>query len=500
MTGPTGFIKVSELGQLEDRNLVPELKKRLKCGQLSFITTKDCKEKIGALSLDDDNNKLDSEVVRDLWKLLVEDAITYLKMSDLREWKKDYGKPSSPDKMRSLKAFGVDTLYNYFIQFRDFERILYGSVGYYREHTLHVFRVWMLGALLLDDWFLCKKHPCIEFFDYVGQETGMEVSELITSQEIQAMWCIIALCHDLGYPLQKVDSINEQTRKMLRQYAKVNLQDLNFDVPQQHQFINDFILRFISSQTVLKEEAKQQSGLKQRVFDEKEKVKQQLELKRRLFDEKEHIFRTHVQSKYYLKYSKSLEDFQHGIFSSILLMKSLTYFLESDFDMDELKPLDYLDAKQCAIRREILRAVACHTCEEIYHIRPDTLGFLLIVCDELQSWGRPTFDEMQVTTKPSPTARLHSFSAQKVDYELGLPGDPEGLEKWAAKIFQRLHKMLRAAVDTPSRQFACMVTVTSAGKLPDRYVFEFKASKDEPPEFHFMQDGKSWNPWKEPDA
>lgn len=433
-----------------------------------------------------------------LWQPLVENAVTFLKMSDPREW--EYGKPRSTAEMSSLKAFGVKTLTDYFTQFRKFEEILYGAVDYYRGHTLHVVRVWVLGALLLDDWLQSERYPHIEFFHDVADRTGVEVSKLISPKEIQAMWCVIALSHDLGYPLQKVDNINEQTRKMLRQYAKVNLQDLNFDVPQQHQFINDFILRFISSQTVLKAEAKQQSGLKQRVFDEKEKVKQQLELKKRLFDDKEAMLRTHVQSKYYLKYSKSLEDFQHGIFSSILLMKSLTYFLESDFDMDELKPLDYLDAKQCAIRREILRAVACHTCEEIYHIRPDTLGFLLILCDELQSWGRPTFEEMQIATAPLPTARLNEFSSRAVDYELELPGNKEGLHQQTKLLFKRLHKMLRVAVDAPTREFTCQVTVKSKQGLPYRYKFRFESRMPNPPKFHFEKDGHKWDPWKEADA
>jgi len=316
-------------------------------------------------------------------------------------------------------------------------------------------------------------------FHYVEQKTGEKVSELISPQEIQAMWCIIALSHDLGYPLQKVDNINTETRKMLRGYAKVNLQDLNFDVPQQHQFINDFILKFISSKTVLvlKEESKQRE-----------------ELRRIVLEEGKRIFRSHVQSKYYLKYSKSLEDFEHGIFSSILLMKSLTYFLESDFDMDELKPLDYQDAKQCAIRREILRAIACHTCEEIYHIRPDTLGFLLILCDELQSWGRPTFEEMIVATATSPTARLKEYSLQEVDYELELPGDEKGLYRQTKGLFKRFHKILRVAVDAPERKFICQITVKSKERLPDIYKFRFEAVK---PKVQFMKDGHSWDPWKQ---
>ena len=49
--GPTKFTKVTELEQLDDENLVPELKKRLKCGRLTFITSKGCRRRIVNLSL-----------------------------------------------------------------------------------------------------------------------------------------------------------------------------------------------------------------------------------------------------------------------------------------------------------------------------------------------------------------------------------------------------------------------------------------------------------------
>ena len=497
MEESTKPIKVTELGQLEDENLVPELQKRLKFRRLTFITSKDCRKRIYALRLKpnplSNKKELDPNIISPLWRQLIDNAVTYLKMSDSREWVEEYNKPRSIEERSSLKAFGVERLTDYFVQFKKFESILYGAVDYYHEHTLHVFRVWMLGALLLDDLLQDGKCPSIEFFDYVKDKTDKEIGELILPQEIQAMWCIIALSHDLGYPLQKVDNINTETREMLRGYAKVNLQDLNFDVPQQHQFINDFILKFISSRTVFKDEWTNKSK-------ERLKPEQKNKLRKIVEESKERVFRTHVQSKYYLKYSKSLEDFQHGIFSSILLMKSLTYFLESDFDMDELKPLDYKDAKQCAIRREILRAIAGHTCEEIYHIRPDTLGFMLILCDELQSWGRPTFEEMLYSTRTLPIARLNNFSSKEVNYELELPGSEKELNSRTKGLFRRLHKMLRVAVDTPRRECTCQVTVKSKQGLLHKYEFEFKSGDKKPPTFRFEKDGQPWPLWEESDA
>ena len=486
MTGSAKNIKVTDLGQLDDKRLVTELQKRLKDDRLAFISYGECRSVLGALS------KVTPESAAKLWQPLMESAITFLKMHDPREWGEESDEPSTKEEKSSLKAFGIERLRKYFIQFKEFEKILYGAERYYHEHTLHVLRVWILGALLLDDWFQTGNMPSIEFFEDVEKKTGKPVGELISKEEIQAMWCIIALSHDLGYPLQKIDSINEQARAMLRQYAKVNLQDLNFDVPQQHQFINDFILKFISSRTMMPEE------LINKFAGENSKEEDSGKIKERnrdiIIEKKKRIFRTHVQSKYYLKYSKSLEDFEHGIFSAILLMRSLTYFLESDFDMDELKPLDFDDAKQCAIRREILRAIACHTCEEIYHISPDTLGCLLIICDELQSWGRPTFEEMPFVADTEPIATLKKFDSQEVEFQLKLPGDKRSLHNRSKTIFRRLHKIFRVAVDAPERKFNCRVTIESKDCLPDIYKFEFTSKR---PQFKFTCNGSDFDLWGE---
>jgi hypothetical protein len=488
-------MKVTEQTELNDPNLLRELKRRLKEGRFDFIFADPLKQVIVALKTRKarKGRVLQAEDVELLWQLLIEDAITYLKMSDSREWREKFGTPGAKEQRSSLKAFGVEKLKDYFAQFMEFEKVLYGAVRYYHEHTLHVFRVWMLGALLLDDWSQDNNYPHIEFFNdlifpILDPISDEQKNKLIKFHEIQAMWCIIALSHDLGYPLQKVDDINNETRAMLRNYAKVNLQDLNFNVPQQHHFINDFILRFISSRTII---------LKENKFT-KELLLKIIEGKKKLTDQQKRRFRTHVQSKYYLKYSKSLEDFEHGIFSSILLMRSLTYFLESDFDLDELKPLEYDDARQCSIRREILRAIAAHTCEQIYHIRPDTLSFLLILCDELQSWGRPTIQEILGSDdSESPISKLVTYREQEVEFELVFPDINKAVYNRTAKLFQRFHKLLRVAVGAPQREFKCKFTVKTKSTPDKTFVFKFVSMKEEPPEFEFTSNDIEWRPWDE---
>ncbi len=64
---------------------------------------------------------------------------------------------------------------------------------------------------------------------------------------------------------------------------------------------------------------------------------------------------THLQTKYFLKFSEAYETRNHGITSCLVLMKNLVFFLETDSTLDTQKPLEPIDAKQFLIRRNILQ-------------------------------------------------------------------------------------------------------------------------------------------------
>jgi len=67
--------------------------------------------------------------IHELWKDLLSDAIIYLKSKDKREFRNVERVPN-PDKV----AFGVDDLYEYFEEYREFEALLYGADRFYRDH------------------------------------------------------------------------------------------------------------------------------------------------------------------------------------------------------------------------------------------------------------------------------------------------------------------------------------------------------------------------------
>ena len=190
------------------------------------------------------------------------DAIIYLKWKDKREFSGNNKSQYERDKV----AFGVDELLAFFEKFREFEALLYGADQFYRDHIMHVFRVWLIGMWLIEK-FKYRIH-----WDFKGINNGKSLT--ITKNEVFAMWCIIALTHDLGYPLHKIEKVRRKIADMMTYFGGGSYAEADFQVPTHHHFINDFILQFISSKLDYGEEDKKN---------------------------RRSSFRTSRQSKYYLK-------------------------------------------------------------------------------------------------------------------------------------------------------------------------------------------------------
>jgi hypothetical protein len=325
--------------------------------------------------------------------------------------------------------------------------MLYGaSPDRYRDHIAHVFRVWVIGHRVL------KNKNCFKgvlFSDEIlnRRHRGRQDSkEEIHPSEWECMWAIAALCHDLGYPLSHIDQINSSARDALRQMGLVHGGDLRFSFSLQMLPFHDTLIRLMASRLVRNGRG----------------------------------YRTHLQNKYYLKLLKSFGNLEHGIVSSLLVSKALVYFLESDLCQDGQGILDKQDARQFIIRREILKSMAAHTCQDIYHLRFDTLSFLLYVIDEIQCWGRPTLEELQhqAWNMPASEAEVIFFEPKRVAVIIHT-----GAEDWSKKQhdstegqLSKLYRMLRLGVDT--------------SKLRDRYL-EFAVVPDRGMGMHLLlKDGR----------
>ena len=297
-----------------------------------------------------------ADEIKDIWKLIIQKSIKCLRYFDTRE-------PYLENSSKHPVAYGVDELSEYFDKYIKFEAMLYGGGKYYRDHVIHIFRVWLLGLeCLLDEEGT--------YLNRITIQRGIQVNSL----EKLSIWSMIALTHDLGYPLEKAQGIIDQTKDMMKSFISNPsvLMDLSFNGIQNN--MNDFVVRFMSSKM-------------NEVNDKcpKEETK-----------DAEKKFVARLQPKYYFKFQKSLEGYNHGILSAIIIYKLLRYFLESDFNINEDYQFDQEESRQFYIRREILRTIASHTCHDIYHLDMLSFAFLLIVVDDAQEWGRKRISELYV--------------------------------------------------------------------------------------------------------
>lgn len=212
-----------------------------------------------------------------------------------------------------------------------------------------------------------------------------------------SMWTIIALCHDLGYPLEKSKKVLDKTEKMMGAFmANPYIEKtLRFDGTQDSNNLD--IITFASK--------KMNAKLARETVDDPKKEFYIAE------------FRASIQDKYKFKYKLSLEDFSHGIISAIIIYKMLIYFIETDNNPDANYVFHNEDARQFYIRRDILRAITAHTCKNVYHIDVPTFPMLLFVCDELQEWGRKSWRNMYSGINSQKTElMLSSFNVDKIEY------------------------------------------------------------------------------------
>jgi hypothetical protein len=411
------------------------------------------------------SNEKAPKATKELWLNLLIDAVTLLKINDSRE--KIYGDfQKSKDardnfdahfsKVRKTNSFGMEELSGYLDDFISFESMLYGADNHYRDHMNHVFQVWAIGWELLkensfemnDNYQEAKKFV----FHFEIPKKKKHKHLMISQSEIWAMWTIIALCHDLGYPIEKSFKINQKTKQIINRFGSVQFTELDYNFSILSSFLVEKFLNIISSKVV------HPSSIRGKEYA------------------------TSIQTKFRDKFSKSLEDYKHGIFSGLLLFKDLTYFLESDYYID--KPISKEDARQFHIRREILRSISTHTCPKLYHINLNTLSFLLILCDELQEWNRPNFDSL-ARSKPSedPTVSMSEFDIsdakkpQTIKIKMSYKNmKDEEIEEGVKRRFRNINYLFRGASDDGRRKIHFEWEILSGTSL--QYLYCFDSEKD----------------------
>lgn len=412
---------------------------------------------LSALNEQDPYQKFDE--AKKLWKLLVKKSIECLRYYDRRE-------PFLDKPQKTPVVYGESDLNNYFESFVDFESLLYGSSPYYRDHVVHTLYVWELGLKqLLDNEPLMK-----------GIKTGLldDIKEHIDPEKVQttqleiiSMWTLAALCHDLGYPLEKARKIIDKTQSILNHFIK-NAQipfSVNFTGIQNE--MNNVIVETMSSKLKPISFATSTKGRGSTLDASRGKESGDVpDVGRGLGEngtkEASQKFLVRIQPKYFMKFAASLEQYDHGIISSLILYKLLMYFKESEFAMNEDYTLDIEGARQFYIRRELLRAISAHTCTDIYHMSSFSLSFLLHVCDDMQSWDRKNFRDMHSSKSDNiqPSSKFTAYTDSNVSIEDAITytdftvSDVRSFLNSVCELMDELQKRYRDGPETVGRLFS----------------------------------------------
>lgn len=366
-----------------------------------------------------------------LWCDLLCKSINCLRYFDIRE-------PFLFDGSKESVAHGIEQLEDYHNKYTKFESLLYGASEYYRDHIFHSIRTWLVGVFCL----LHEDEDC-RFIDNI-QIDGVDEKESFANKinifEKLSMWSIAALCHDLGYPLEKSQQILDKTKDMMKEFVTNPTVFSNFSFNGIQNNINEYIVKFMSTKMKLLGETKETS----------EEAS------------KEALYNGRIQPKYYLKYTKSLEKNKHGIISAVIIYKMLLYFLESDFNLNDDYIYNTEDARQFYIRREILRSISSHTCTDIYNIKNTTFSSLLYLCDEMQEWDRKSWNDLYTNVYPNAISlSIEKFDQESVKYkeEVNMEGIKENglivenIARLYTKQFEIYQLIFRDGQYTNSRTF-----------------------------------------------
>jgi len=368
---------------------------------------------------------------------------------------------------------GNSKLFKYLDAATEFEDLLYGLEQYYRDHTLHSLWVYLIGIKLMtesgeyeEDGKLYK-YPKGELFD-IGQNLNWYLFNDIKKDEDKypypdclkdwatfrkdffckrvqehrdSIWCIIALCHDLGYSLSKLEKLNEKVGKVLGLFHVSDFRHVGYSLNIEHQYLVSQFLELMSMDVRIGPGDNYKSlvetiedGLGEAnpsinetykdikdLFDEpqkkileeikgfkcksykllkrfEEEIKESAEkagkdldtiIKIAKYIEEETVIKCYRDDSTYWRLCKALERKEHGILSSYLLYKTLGIFADTSVrGPAEGWGLDDEEVLYNVIRGDILFAIAQHEFAYAHIDQIGSLAEILILCDELEEFSR----------------------------------------------------------------------------------------------------------------
>ncbi len=313
---------------------------------------KEATEKRGSLSENLDWHKT-HEKGKDLWKELASRAL-----NDIDQ-----------DSKGNLKLF------EFLKAAARFEDCLYGLEQYYRDHILHLLWVYLIGEYILRDllpniysnlnWYLFNdiERDKSDYSSKLLREAQKKENKLCESvnKHKDAIWCIMALCHDLGYSLTKLEKLNERVQDVLKYFDLPNFRRIGYSLDIEHQSLVSQFLESMAMEVRIVPSA----------------------------DQKEVLVKCYRDDSTYWRLCRAFEKKQHGILSAYLIYKILGIFADTWVrGSAEEWGLDDDESKDNIIRGDIVFAIAQHTFDFAHLYEINSLADILVLADELEEFSR----------------------------------------------------------------------------------------------------------------
>jgi len=325
---------------------------------------------------------------------------------------------------------GNSKLFEFLKAATEFEDLLYGLEPYYRDHTLHSLWVYLIGEYIIRE-LIPKNHKGMNWYLYNDIDHDQKKydypKELVKEAEEQekkfvgrvakhkdAIWCIIALCHDLGYSLEKLKNLNEKVQAVLKFYDVPDFKHVGYSLDIEHQYILSQFLELMAMDVrIVPSEDWEIEDLKEKLNNgdlTPDQYKKKLEQKV--------LIKCYRDDSTYWRLCRALEKRQHGILSAYLIYKILDIFSDTSVrGPAEEWGLDDNEVAYNIIRGDVLFAIAQHQFDFAHLNQLSSLADVLMLADELEEFSR--YGRQLTSRRYYPTTANAELSIKNKDEKEG---------------------------------------------------------------------------------